>query len=136
MADKEFAGSALFAQWIYSGGTVELQAESRNFNYTESQETIDRTAGSDATRRYLNSFKGATASMTMTAQSDGTALITALKAGVEGTLIFGEAGTATGCPKTTLPARSLGIARSVPYADVVTYDISWQANGDPTYGAY
>jgi hypothetical protein len=35
-----------------------------------------------------------------------------------------------------MPARSLGIARVMPYADVVTYDISWQSNGDPTYGAY
>jgi len=136
MSDKEFAGSALYAQWIHTGGTLVLSTESRNFSYNESIETIDATAGSDATRRKLASFKNATASLSYTAQSDGTATIGALAAGTRGTLIFGEAGTATGAPKTTLPAMSLGISRSVPYADVVTYDISWEATGDPTYGAY
>lgn len=136
MADNEFAGSALYAQWIYSGGTVVLSTENRNFAYQEVMETIDATAGSDATRRKLASFKSATASMSYTAQSDGTATIAALAAGVRGTLIFGEAGTATGRPKTTVPMMSLGISRTVPYADVVTYDISWESTGDPTYGAY
>jgi hypothetical protein len=136
MADKEFAGSALYAQWIHSGGTLLLHAENRNFNYVENIETIDATAGSDAYRRKLSSFKNATASMSMTAQTDGTALLTALAAGTRGTLIFGEAGTVTGSPKTTLPAMSLGITRTVPYADVVTYDISWENTGDATYGVY
>jgi hypothetical protein len=134
--DKEFAGSALYLEWIYNGGTTVLSAESRNFTYNETVETIDATAGSDATRRKLSSFKNATAALSMTAQSDGTALVTALAAGNRGTLIFGEAGTATGNPKTTLPAMSLGISRSMPYADVVTYDISWESTGDPVYGAY
>ena len=53
-----------------------------------------------------------------------------------GTLIFGEAGSVAGKPKTTVPAISLGISRSVPYADVVTYDISWESTGDPTYGVW
>ena len=136
MADNEFAGSALYATWIHSGGTVVLSTESRNFNYAEAGETIDVTAGADSTRRKIASFKSVTASMSMTAQSDGTALISALAFGTRGTLIFGEAGTATGRPKTTLPAMSLGISRSVPYADVVTYDISWEATGDPTYAGY
>jgi len=136
MANNEFAGSALFAHWIWSGGTLVISAENRNFSYNESIETIDATAGSDATRRKIASFKSATAALSMTAQSDGTALITALAAGVVGTLIFGEAGSVAGKPKTTLPALSLGISRSVPYADVVTYDISWESNGDPTYGVW
>ena len=136
MANNEFAGSALYAQWIHPGGTVVLSTENRNFSYNENIETIDATAGSDATRRKLASFKNITASMSYTAQSDGTATISALAAGTRGTLIFGEAGTATNSPKTTLPSMSLGITRSAPYADVVTYDISWEATGDPTYGAY
>ena len=136
MADKEFAGSALYAQWIHSGGTLVLSTESRNFNYNENIETIDATAGSDATRRKIASFKNATASMSYTAQTDGTATLTALAAGSKGTLIFGEAGTATGAPKTTFPCMSLGVARSAPFADVVTYDFSWEATGDSTFGAY
>jgi len=136
MANKEFVGNMLYAQWIWSGGTVLLSVESRNFTYNEGGETVDATAGSDTTRRKIASFKNVTAGMSYTAQSDGTALISALAFGTGGTLIFGEAGTATGCPKTTLPAMSLGINRSVPYADVTIYDLSWEANGDPVYGAY
>ena len=136
MADKEFAGSALFAQWIYTGGTLALNTESRNFSYTAALETIDVTAGADTTRKKVASFKTATASMSMTAQTDGTALLSALAEGTKGTLIFGEAGTATGSPKTTLPCMSMGVNRSVPYADVVTYDLSWEATGDPVYGTY
>jgi len=136
MANNEFAGSALYGHWIWSGGTLVISTENRNFSYAENIETIDATAGSDATRRKIASFKNATASLSMTAQSDGTALIAACAAGVVGTLIFGEAGSVAGKPKTTMPAISLGISRSVPYADVVTYDISWESTGDPTYGVW
>lgn len=136
MADKEFAGSALYLTWIHSGGTLVLSTESRNFTYSESGETIDVTAGSDATRRKISSFKSSTAALNYTAQSDGTATLSALAFGTKGTLVWGEAGTATGAPKTTLPAMSLGVSRSVPYADVVTYDISWEATGDPVFAGW
>ena len=136
MANNEFAGSALYAHWIWSGGTIVLSTENRNFSFNETLETIDATAGSDATRRKIASFKNATASMTYTAQNDGTALLAACAAGVTGTLIFGEAGSAVGKPKVTMPAISLGVNRSVPYADVVTYDLSWESNADITIGAW
>lgn len=136
MTDKEFAGSALYGQWINPAGTLVFSVESRNFSYNSSIETIDATAGSDATRRKLGSFKDATAALSMTAQSDGTALIAACAPGTRGTLIFGEAGTATGSPKVTQPAMVTAFNRAVPYADVVTYDISWESTGDPTFGAY
>ena len=136
MANNEFAGSALYAHWVWSGGTLVVSTENRNFTYSDQIETIDATAGSDATRRKISSFKNATASLSMTAQSDGTALIAACAAGVTGTLIFGEAGSAVGKPKVTMPAISLGISRRVPYADVVTYDISWESNADVTTGVW
>jgi hypothetical protein len=136
MADKEFVGNALYATWVYTSGTIVLNTESRNFSYVENVETIDATAGADLSRRKLASFKNATAAMTMTAQSDGTVLLSALVAGTRGSLIFGEAGTATGSPKTTLPCMSLGITRTVPFADVVTYDISWESTGDPVQATY
>lgn len=138
MANEEFAGSALYCEWVTSAGTLVLSTENRNFNYSEAGETIDATAGSDTTRRKISSFKSITASMTYTAQSGtaGTLLISRLQFGQVGTLVIGEAGTASNAPKTILPALCLGISRSVPYADVVTYDISWEANGTPTYAGW
>ena len=136
MSSDQFAGSALFAQWIHPGGTLVLSTQNRNFTFNENLETIDATAGSDTTRVKIASFKNCTAAMTYVAQSSGTALLTALAAGVVGTLIFGEAGSAVGKPKTTMPAISLGINRGAPFADVVTYDISWESNAAPTFGAW
>lgn len=131
MADKEFAGSTLYAEWVHPSGTVTLSTESRNFVYNLAAETIDATAGADATRRKLSSFKNATMSLTMTAQTDGTVLVAGCAVGTRGTLTFGEAGTATGSPKVVQPAMVTAFSRSVPFADVVTYDISWESTGDP-----
>ena len=136
MADNEFSGSALFAQWIHPAGTLVISTENRNFNFNNNIETIDATAGSDAYRRKLSSFKNATASISYTAQSDGTATISACAVGTRGTLIFGEAGSAVGKPKITAPMMVSSFARSVPFADVVTYDISWECIGDVTPGAW
>jgi hypothetical protein len=136
MSSNQFAGSALYAHWIWSGGTLVLSTQNRNFTFNENLETIDATAGSDTTRVKIASFKNCTASMSYVSQNDGTALLTALAAGVVGTLIFGEAGSVAGKPKTTMPALALGINRSVPYADIVTYDISWESNAAPTFGVW
>lgn len=134
MADNEYAGSAFFGQWIWSGGTVNIHGDQRNFSFTPSMEMIDSTAGADSYRRRISSFKDATAAYSGLAQTDGTAFLAACAEGNNGTLIFGEAGTVAGRPKVTMPARAQGVTRNVPFNDVVTYDVSWQSNGDVTYG--
>lgn len=136
MADNEYAGSAFYATWVYSGGTVTMSGDQRNFTYTPAQEFIDSTAGADSYRRRLESFKDATATIDSLAQTDGTALVTGCEEGTSGTLTFGEAGTATGRVKTIMPARSMGVTRTAPYNDVVTYSVTFQANGDVTYSAW
>jgi hypothetical protein len=111
-----------------------METEARNFSYQVSLETVDATAGADTTRRTLASFKTATANLTFTPQNDGVALIAQCVEGQVGTLTFYEAGSVTGRPSTTMPALCMGISRTVPFNDVVTYDISWQANAAVTYG--
>lgn len=136
MADKEFSGSALYATWVYSGGTVVMSTDSRNLTATSGMEFIDATAGADIYRRRLASFKDYSVTIEHVAQTDGTALITACSEGTGGTLVFGEAGTATGSPKVTMPAICMGISRNIPYSDVVTYSITWENNGSVVYGTY
>lgn len=138
MANSEIAGSALYAEWIYSGGTIVLDTDSRSFTYTPTIDFIDATAGGDTSRKRINSFKDGNVTMSTLAQSDsdGTALLAACAEGTHGTLIWGDMGTATGRPKVTLPAISQGVTRGVPYADVITYDLGFQQNGDRTDGAY
>ena len=53
---NEFAGSALYAQWIWSGGTVQIDTDFRNWSYNDQGEEIDTTAGADSSRSQISSF--------------------------------------------------------------------------------
>jgi hypothetical protein len=136
----EYAGSALVLSWIWSGGTVDLAAHTRQFTFTPNQTTIDATAGSDANRQHLPSFVDYTVAAQGVAQNgaDGTIMAQALKAGVEGTLIAGPYGTASNSLKYTVPAFSLGIVHDSPYADVSTWacDFNVSSGGSVTIGFY
>lgn len=137
MANNEFAGSALYAQWIWSAGTVLVSTECRSFVYNDQGETIDSTAGADTSRMTINSFDTGQVTASILLQSDmGTATYQAFARGNAGTLIWGEAGTVTGKPKTTLPARVDASTRNAPYNDVVSMDITWLQNGTKTFGAW
>lgn len=137
MADYEYAGSALYAQWIYSGGTVQINTEFRNWNYNDQGDTIDATAGGDVYRRNLKSYDNNQVTTSFLLQSTGgTVARDAFKRFTSGTLIWGEAGTATGMVKTTMPAYVESANRSVPYNDVVSMDVTFVQNGAVTHGAY
>jgi hypothetical protein len=143
MADKEFTGSALYAQWIAynSGGTalgtVVLNTDFRNFNYTPSVDLVDATAGADACKKNLVSFKGGGVTCSQVMQSDlGTATMAILAEGVSGTMTWAEAGTASGSPKHEAGFLCLGTNYTTPYNDVVILDTSWSQNSARTDSAY
>ena len=135
MADQEFLGSALYAQWIGSAiagsvGTVLLATDSRNFVYTPSVDLIDATAGADTARRRIQYLKDGQITCSQIMQSDlGTATNALLAEGVLGTMTWGEAGTATGKIKKVAPFICMGSSTSTPYNDVVTIATTWQQNG-------
>lgn len=122
-----FSGSALYLAWIYSGGTVTLHGDFRSFDWTPSLALIDSTAGSDSFREYIPGIgEGGDIALSCVMQASGTALITALARGNQGTILYGPEGTATGKPKSTIPAISKGPAYSQPYDDVVEFKVAWQ----------
>ena len=123
-------------QWVYSGETVALAGDYRSCSWQPSSEFADATAGSDPSRIRLQTIKDATASLTLVAQSGGTALAAALDAGVAGTLIISPEGTATGKRKITFPCFSQGGQFDYPYSDVVTVSCSFTGNGAYTDSAY
>jgi hypothetical protein len=135
MADNEFLGSALYAQWIGSAiggslGTILLATDSRSFNYAPSLDIVDATAGADTARRKIMYLKDGQISCTQIMQSDqGTTVFPLLGEGVQGTMTWAEAGTASGKPKHVAPFICMGSSISVPYSDVVTIDTTWQQNG-------
>ena len=143
MANNEFVGSALYAQWIAynSGGTalgtVSLETDSRNFNYRPSLSFVDATAGADAATRRLAYMKDGQVTCSRVLQSDlGTAEMTILAEGVSGTLTWGEAGTASTKPKHVMAAICMGSSYTTPYNNIVTVDVTFQQNGTRTDSAW
>ena len=124
----EYAGSASVTQWIWSGGTLNLSAETRNVSVNTSMDTIDATAGQDVNKVYLPSFSSVEIAWDGVAQNGtaGTVYSQALLAGNLGTLNVGPYGTAGSSVKYSMPAFCLGLSTTMPYADVVTVSTSWQ----------
>ena len=134
---NEFVGSSLIVVWTTSSGTTTLSTDFRNFAYTPSIAWVDVTAGADTAIQRVQSFKDGNVSMEVLMLSNvGTGMIAQLAEGQIGTLTWGEAGTAAGMPKVTLPAISEGFARTSPYNDVVTMSPAFIQNGPRVDGTY
>lgn len=134
---NEFAGSAIYAQWIYSGGTVQMNTDNRDWSYVDQSDWIDATAGADAYANDLASIERGQVNATFLLLSNmGTVTFAAFKRNTQGTLIWGEAGTASGAPKTTLPAYVMSATRNVPYKDTVQMTVQFNQNGARVDGAY
>lgn len=143
MADNEFVGSALYASWVAVNaggtalGTVVLNTDFRNFTYTPSIDLVDATAGADAAKKNIASFKGGQIVCDQVMQSDlGTAAMTYLSEGQRGTMTWGEAGTASTKPKHVAGFLCLGSSYSTPYNDIVTISTTFQQDTARTDSAY
>ena len=137
MADNEFAGSAVYAQWIWTGGTVNIHTEFRNWTVNDTGEKINASAGADTYVRQIGYADNITVAASFLLQSDmGTVTYAAFRRNVAGTLIWGEAGTVAGKPKSTLPARIDAATRNAAYNDVVSMDVTFEQNGTFVPGAY
>jgi hypothetical protein len=122
-----FSGSALYLTWIYTGGSVSLTGDFRQFDFTPSLSLIDSTAGADTFREFIPGIgESGALSFSAVMQAGGTALIQLLATGTQGTVVYGPEGTAANKPKITIPAISKGPAYSQPYNDVVEFKVEWQ----------
>jgi hypothetical protein len=130
-----FSGSALYLQWIGTGGTTLLHGDFRQFDWTPSLNLIESSAGADTFQEFLPGIgQSGAISLSMVMQTGGTALITALASGAVGTLVFSPEGTASNKPKMTIPAFSKGPAYSQPYSDVVEFKVEFQQSAAHTDG--
>lgn len=140
MANK-FSGSALYIEWVYSGGTVVLSGQQRSVQLSPSIDLIDGTAGDDADKEYLNGPKDATVSYSGLMSKIGdsptyTEVEEAVVEGVHGTLLFGPEGTTTASRKYTIPAIAQGPQINMPYDDAVEISVEFQKNGALGRGTY
>lgn len=131
-----YSGSALYADWVYSGGTITLQGDYRQIDYTPSIELIEESAGSDANKLYVTGIKDGQLTYSAIMQSGGTALSNALAEGTEGTLTIGPEGTAATKQKIIFPAIAMGAKFSYKYNDVVELSCDFQQNGVRTDTVY
>ncbi len=140
MANK-FSGSALYMEWVYSGGTVVLSGQQRSVSLSPSVDMHDATAGDDADKVYLPGTKDAVVSyqglMSQIGDSPSyTDVENALVEGTQGTLVIGPEGTQSTERKYTIPAISQGPNLNFPYDDVVEIACEFQKSGAMTRGVY
>jgi len=130
------AGPTMVLSWIWSGGTTSLAGDYRTCSWNPSVDYVDTSAGSDTHKGRLTALKDATASVTLVAQTAGTAINAALAPGVAGTLIIGPEGTTTGKRKISFPCYSDGATYEHPYADIVAISAGFTGNGAHTDSTY
>lgn len=129
-----YAGSQLYAAWVWSGGTVLLHNSGyRTMTTGPEMELYEQTAGSDAYKTYIIGVRDNQVEMGFVAQAGGTAFVAALRDGVAGTLTVGPEGTASNTTKEVYPAFSMGLRRNQPYNNVVEYNVTFQLSAQPTY---
>ena len=132
----EYSGSALYLQWVYSGGTVTIHSDFRTFTLNKSITTYDTTAGADSSMTRIAGIKDANWSVNYLAQVGGTATEDAFAEGTEGTLYAGPEGTASGKRKFTLPGIVTAYNINQPYNNVVEHTINWEETAAITDGTY
>jgi hypothetical protein len=120
--------------WTYSGGTIALAGDYRTCTWSPAVAYVDSSAGSDTHVQRLTALKDSTASVTLVAQTGGTAIQTALQPGVGGTLVIQPEGTATNKRKITFPCFADGASIDMPYADIVAISCGFTGNGAFTDG--
>lgn len=131
------SGSAMYLAWIYTGGTVRIDTDYRQFDYAPTLSIIDASAGADTFREYIGGIgEGGAISVSCVLQSGGTAFLSSLATNTAGTLVYGPMGTATGQPKTTIPALSKGPAYSQKYDDVIEVKVEFQQTAAATQAAF
>ncbi len=127
-----FVGKNLYLKF---GSTV-LNTDFRAFSESEEMGIIDESAGADVGRSYLTTLYDGTGTGQIVIQSADTTTWGALARGTEGTLEWGEEGTAAGKARHYVNAIVTSRAKTMDYADLVVGNIAWQFNGaitDTTY---
>ena len=133
----EYAGSAAVVNWITATyGTIDLSPHTRTITVTPAMDTIDVTAGQDASKQFIPSFVSWTYQWEGVAQGTtsgvGTQLAYAMQPGTTGTINVYPFGTAVGYLKYSMPAFTGGLVHSMPYADVVTLSCTFTTNSGGT----
>lgn len=110
---------------------ITLTSDQRSLDINEQQGVAETSAGPATDRSYVPTLADGTMSMSFVDQGvDGADMRQALARGNSGTLEMGPEGTAAGKPKFVCLAIVTANNKSHPYDDTVTFDITFQKNGE------
>ena len=132
MSDTGATGSGYYVKF---GSTV-LSTNYRSFGNSEDVGLVDQSAAADSNRTYLTTLKDGTANITGKHKAGDTAVWGALVPGTEGTLEWGEEGTAAGKPKHSVNAIVSNRSRDASYDDLVVISAQFQYSGAVTDDTY
>jgi len=124
----KYTGRNLYA--TFAGGTI--TGDQRSLKVSEAIDLVDVSAGADIAKSYVAALEDGTGTLEVLDQTGGTAaayIWNLLDKGAQGTLVWGEEGTATGKPKHSVFALVASRDKEVPYADAVVQTFEFQFSG-------
>ena len=128
---NRYTGKDLYLAWIWSGGTVTLNGDYREFGHKADTDLVEAQAGAEGAKAYLATLSDATFSYSgLETGTAGTAVLAATKEKTYGTLLWGPLGTTTGLPKFSCAAFAKGQETPHKYNDVAMLNIEFQRSGD------
>jgi hypothetical protein len=134
MADTSRTGKDAYIKF----GSTELDAEYRTMTWGETAQFVDGSSGSDNYVKNKDTLSDLNLSLELVGPEGtaGTAMWDALAPKTEGTLEFGPDGTASGNPRRRVLCKVETREETSPYTDIITWNVTWKATGDPDYTPY
>jgi len=131
----EYIGNAAYILWVTSTGTTTISTDFRQFTINDEVGEVDKSAGADTRRTYIKTLKDGSVNSTFL-HDGGTLNWIELAPGKEGTLTWGEIGTANGAPKHTQPAFIRSANMDQPYDGLEIFSPIWRPTADRTDGTW
>ena len=127
----EITGKSAVINWIWTGGTVGLNADYRSVGFNDTTDMADTTAGNDTHKTQIATIKSSSIdySGVFPSGTAGTALIGALAVGNSGTLQIYPEGTAATNLLRSYPSIVQSLKQTTPYKDVVEISATFTSNG-------
>ena len=130
-----YTGHNLAVWWVYSGGSIALDADFRSFTVSEEVNDADSTAGDDTYAGHLPTFTDASADFEAVGTTNsGTTHWSRIAPRTEGTVYWYPEGTTSALPYHYAAAYIQTRDRDYPFDDVATVSLTWQFNGAITDG--
>lgn len=129
---NEYLGQAAY---VLFGSTV-LTSRFTTFNWEESVDLVDKSAGADTHKSFLAALQQGTFTMGFNLESDSTVSWAASANSTEGTFEYAPEGTDAGQPKYTVVCLASARDRAIANADLERANVTFTHQAVVTEGTY